>query len=248
MTMTFITRSCSILVGFGLAASSLTLTARVSRPAPRQWEEQGGGDAKQSSSDSEVKESSPKKKIAADPDSEPPPTPPRTFKGLGKEFLLDQEQILTSPARLRFSDAQWLVPLSGITAGLFVTDTEYSKHLSHSATTISHYNTVSNAGIGALIGGAGGMWLLGHVKHNEHWSETGFLAGEAAINSLVVVESLKYSLGRERPFQGNWTGPFFQGGTSFPSEHAAAAWSVAGVIAHEYPNPFMKIAAYGLAN
>jgi hypothetical protein len=92
------------------------------------------------------------------------------------------------------------------------------------------------------------MWVLGHVKHNEHWSETGFLAGEAALNSLVMVESLKYPLGRERPYQGNGTGPFFQGGTSFPSEHAAAAWSIAGVIAHEYPSPFVKIMVYGLAS
>jgi hypothetical protein len=241
-------RNCFILLAFGLAMLSLTLTARVSRPAPRQSEERGGREAKQSSSAGEVKEKSPKKKLATDPDSEPPPAPPRTFKELGKEFLLDQEQILTSPAKLRFSDTQWLVPLSGITAGLFVTDSDYSKHLSHSPTTISHYKTISDAGVGALIGGAGGMWLLGHVNHNEHWSETGFLAGEAALNSLVEVESLKYSLGRERPYQGNGTGPFFQGGTSFPSEHAAAAWSIAGVVAHEYPSPFVKIMAYGLAS
>jgi capsule assembly protein Wzi/PAP2 superfamily protein len=248
MTSIFIPRISFLLLAFGLAASSLTLTARVSRPAPRQSKERDCADAKQSSSAAEVKETSSKKKIATDPDSEPPSAPPRTIKGLGKEFLLDQEQIWTSPAKVRFSDVQWLVPLSGISAGLFVTDTDYSKHLSHSPTTISHYNTVSNAGIGALIGGAGGMWLLGHVKHNEHWSETGFLAGEAALNSLVMVESLKYSLGRDRPFQGNGTGPFFQGGTSFPSEHAAAAWSIAGVVAHEYPSPFMKIMAYGLAS
>lgn len=235
-----------IVLGFSSAASSLTLTARVSRSAPRQAAEQGGADTKQSSSAADVKPKGTEKTIAADPDS--PPPPPRGIKGLGKEFLLDQEQIWTSPAKLRFSDAQWLVPLSGIAAGLFVTDTDYSKHLSHRPSTISHYKTVSDAGIGALIGGAGGMWLLGHVKHNEHWSETGFLAGEAALNSLVAVESFKYSLGRERPFQGNGTGPFFQGGTSFPSEHAAAAWSIAGVVAHEYPNPFMKIMAYGLAS
>src|SRR5260370_1425260 len=85
--------------------------------------------------------------------------------------------------------------------------------------------------------------------HNEPWSETGFLAGEGALNSLVAVESFKYSLGRERPYQGDGSGPYFQsGGTSFPSEHAAAAWSVAGVIAHEYPGPFTKIMAYGLAS
>src|SRR5438552_590297 len=159
--------------------------------------------------------------------------------GLVKRFIGDQREIWTSPARLRFSDTDWLVPLSGITAGLFVTDRDFSKHLSQKPTTISHYKTVSNAGVAALVGGAGGMWVMGHVNHNQHWSETGFLAGEAALNSLVAVESFKYTLRRERPYQGDGSGPFFQsGGTSFPSEHAAAAWSVAGVIAHEYPGPF----------
>jgi membrane-associated phospholipid phosphatase len=140
------------------------------------------------------------------------------------------------------------VPLGGVTAGLFATDRDFSKHLSQNPSTISHYKTLSNGGVAALIGGAGGMWLLGHAKHNEHWSETGFLAGEAALNSLVVVEGMKYSLRRERPF-GAGSGSFFQsGGTSFPSEHSAAAWSVAGVIAHEYPGPLTKIMAYGLAS
>src|SRR6267143_5538368 len=74
------------------------------------------------------------------------------------------------------------------------------------------------------------------------------LCGEAALNSFVAVEGLKYSLRRERPFQGDGSGAFFQsGGVSFPSEHAAAAWSVAGVVAHEYPGTFTKIMAYGLA-
>src|SRR6266550_4733027 len=176
-------------------------------------------------------------------------TSQRMQAGLVGRFIGDQREIWTSPARLRFSDTEWLVPLSGVTAGLFVTDHDFSKHLSQKPTTISHYKTLSNAGVAALVGGAGGMWVIGHVNHNQHWSETGFLAGEAALNSLVAVESFKYTLRRERPYQGNGSGPFFQsGGTSFPSEHAAAAWSVAGVIAHEYPGPFTKIMAYGLAS
>src|SRR6266568_1782675 len=172
-----------------------------------------------------------------------------TRMGLVGRFVDDQRQIWTSPAKLRFSDTEWLVPLSGITAGLFVTDRDFSKHLSQNPTTISHYKTLSNAGVAALVGGAGGMWVLGHVKHNEHWSETGFLAGEAAVNSWVAVEGLKYSLRRERPYQGDGSGPFFQsGGTSFPSGHAATAWSIAGVVAHEYPGPLTKAMAYGLAS
>jgi hypothetical protein len=236
----------AIVLVFSCAALSLTLTAAVSRPAP-QAEEQRPVTPKQSNSDAEVKEMTTTKKIATGPEPESFEGSQRGFNALGKRFLVDQGQIWTSPAKIRFSDTQWLVPLSGITAGLFVTDSDFSSHLSHNPATISHYKTLSNAGVGALIGGAGGMWLLGHVSHNEHWSETGFLAGEAALNSLVVVEGFKYSLGRERPFQGNGSGNFFQGGTSFPSEHAAAAWSVAGVIAHEYPGFLTKLAVYGLA-
>jgi membrane-associated phospholipid phosphatase len=242
-------RMRAIVLAFSCAASSLMLAAPSSTPAFPQEQEQRAVDTKETSSDAEVNKVPSTKKISSGLEAEPFERSYRGFSGLGKRFLEDQEQILASPAKIRFSDAQWLVPLSGVTAGLFVTDASYSRHLSQNPTTISHYKTLSDAGVGALIGGAAGMWLLGHVKHNEHWSETGFLAGEAALNSLVTVESLKYSLRRERPFQGNGTGSFFQNsGTSFPSEHAAAAWSVAGVIAHEYPSPFMKIMAYGLAS
>src|SRR5713101_787966 len=238
-----------IVLAFSYAASSLTLTALSSMPAPPQAQEPRAVDAKESSSGAEINKMSPAKKTASALELEPFESSHRGFSGLGKRFLEDQEQIWTSPTKVRFTDTQWLVPLSGITAGLFVTDATYSRHLSQNPTTINHYKTLSNAGVGALIGGAGGMWLLGHVRHNEHWSETGFLAGEAALNSLVAVEAFKYSLRRERPYQGDGSGLFLQsGGTSFPSEHAAAAWSVAGVVAHEYPGPLMKIMAYGLAS
>src|SRR5216684_3840435 len=162
-------------------------------------------------------------------------------------FAEDQRRLWTSPERVRFSDAEWLIPAGGFAAALLVTDRDASLHLSRNPKTIHRYNTISNAGAGALIGSASGLWLLGHVRHDSHWSESGFLAGEAALNSLVMVEGLKYSLGRQRPFQGNGSGAFFQGGTSFPSEHAAAAWAVAGVLAHEYPGPLTKVLAYGLA-
>jgi membrane-associated phospholipid phosphatase len=227
---------------FGAALLFGVSTARVSSA-----QEQGAGPSK---SESEFANHKPSSEADATPEVNAVAKPSEgTRMGLVGRFLDDQRTIWSSPARIRFSDTEWLVPLSGITAGLFVTDRDFSKHLSQNPTTIRHYKTLSNAGIGALVGGAGGMWLLGHAKHNEHWSETGFLAGEATLNSLVMVESLKYSLRRARPFQGDGNGSFFQnGGTSFPSEHAAAAWSVAGVIAHEYPGPLTKIMAYGLAS
>lgn len=172
----------------------------------------------------------------------------RGLRGKGEDFLLDQEQIWTSPARIRLSDTEWLVPAAGLTAGLLATDRDFSLHLSHDPTKISHYKSYSNAGVGALVGSAAGMWVLSYPTHNAHWRETGLLAGQAAINSLIPIEVMKYSFGRERPFQDNGGGQFFRGGTSFPSEHTAAAWSVAGIIAHEYPGPLSKLLAYGFAS
>ena len=169
------------------------------------------------------------------------------LKRIARDLLSDQKDLWTSPARLRAADADWLVPLSGITAGLFTTDAEYSRSLSHYPATISRYNTLSNAGIAGLAGGAGAMWLFSYKNHNAHWRETGLLAGEATLNSFLMIEAMKYSFGRQRPNQGNGDGAFFSGGTSFPSEHAAAAWAMAGIFAHEYPGVLTKILAYGTA-
>ena len=160
----------------------------------------------------------------------------------------DQRSIWSSPTRMRFSDTTWLVPLAGITAGLFVTDRQYSASLNRNPATLSHYRTVSTAGVASLIGAAAGLYVFSYPTHNQHWRETGFLAGEAALNTLITTEALKYSWQRARPYQANGDGRFFAGGTSFPSEHAAVAWSIAGVIAHEYPGTLPKMLSYGMAS
>ena len=169
------------------------------------------------------------------------------FRGLGERFLLDQKEIWVSPTKLRFTDLGWIIPAGGVTSTLLFTDKDASGHVSRVPSTMSHYDNISNAGIAAMLGGAAGMWMLSYPKHNEHWRETGFLAGEAVLNSLVITETMKYSLGRQRPNEGNGSGPFFHGGVSFPSEHASAAFAAAGVIAHEYPGPLTRIGVYALA-
>ncbi|HEY6388617.1 MAG TPA: hypothetical protein VIX91_23305, partial [Candidatus Acidoferrum sp.] len=120
-----------IVLVLSWAASSLTLTAAVSLAAQPQAEDQRPVAAKQSSSETKLKELAAPKKAADDPDAEPVESSQPGFKGLGKRFLLDQEQIWTSPAKLRFSDAQWLVPLAGATTWLLQTDATYSRQLSH---------------------------------------------------------------------------------------------------------------------
>jgi hypothetical protein len=165
-----------------------------------------------------------------------------------KNIAEDQKALWIGPKSLRFVDADWLVPLGGAAAAMFATDSSYSRHLSNSPNRIKYSKDLSNYGIASMVGIGGGLYLWGHLTHDDHKIETGILAGEAAIDSLAPVFAMKYAFGRERPLQDNYRGRFGQGGVSFPSEHAAAAWSIASVIAHEYPGPLTSLFVYGLAS
>jgi membrane-associated phospholipid phosphatase len=181
------------------------------------------------------------------PDAPAPKDVQNRVATLPSALFHDQVGLWTSPAKARFSDATWLVPLGGFAAALLVTDSDVSRHLSNDPNTLTRYRHLSDYGAYSMVGGAGGLYLLGLLRHNQHQRETGFLSGEAAVDSLILVEGLKFATGRQRPLQGNGTGPFWSSGSSFPSEHAAATWSIAGIVAHEYPSPFMRFISYGMA-
>jgi membrane-associated phospholipid phosphatase len=164
-----------------------------------------------------------------------------------KNLVSDQNVIWTSPIRLRWADGTWLFPLAAVTGGFFATDRAVPPALSTDSKKLNHYSNFSNYGAYSLVGAGAGLYVWSKLSHDDHQRETGILAGEAAINSFAVDTTFKYAFGRERPNQGQGLGNFFQHGVSFPSDHSAVAWSIASVIAHEYPGPFTQIAAYGLA-
>jgi membrane-associated phospholipid phosphatase len=187
-----------------------------------------------------------------------PRTPPDPANGPGdyenslglplpKHIIKDQELIWASPAQVRLQDSIWLLPLGGLTAGLIATDRDISFHMSNNPQTQSRYVNLSNYGIAAFAGGTGALYLWGHFTHNDHARESGLLAGEAALDSLAVATAVEYATGRNRPFQGDHNGDFESGGDSFPSDHAAVAWSIASVLSHEYPGPLPQLFAYGAA-
>ena len=160
----------------------------------------------------------------------------------------DQTAMWTSPLRLQLADSEWLVPFGLVTGGLLATDSEFSKHLSNSPSRLKYSADFSNYGLYSMAGLAGGFYLWGHVTHDDHKRETGILAGEAAADSYVATTALEYAFGRQGPLTNDYRGNFFQGGRSMPSDHAAVAWSVASVVAHEYPGPLTSVLAYGLAS
>jgi len=157
----------------------------------------------------------------------------------------DQRDILTSPFRLQPRDARWLAPVAGITAGLFVTDPDSSFALQSSHPNL--LNKASDAGVAAAAGLAGAGYLWGRMVGNERARETGLLAGEAMLDVLPAQFGIQYGTARLRPNESHDQNVFFQGGTSFPSNHAALGFAFASVIAREYPNPAVQVGAYGLA-
>jgi membrane-associated phospholipid phosphatase len=165
-----------------------------------------------------------------------------------KHILLDQKAIWTSPAHLQLRDASWLVPLGGLTAGFLATDSPASLSLSNAPHRLDRMNRFSNYGLGALIGAGGGLYLWGRITGDEHKRETGVLTGEAVLSALAVSMLLQNLTRRERANVDNARGRLGEGGSSFPSDHAAAVWAVAGIIAHEYPGPLTKLLAYGTAS
>jgi len=210
----------AVVVGCSLIASAQTPADEKKPPAP-----------------------SPKPKVES-PELSPPPL---RLKSLPRNLFLDQKSFWSTPFHMSKAEWQWTVPLAFAGAGLLASDTAVERHVPTSSTTVSHAGTASNAGLAALVGAGAGMFLLGQVAHNDQQRETGLLSGEAGIDALLETTVFKYATGRDRPFVGDGRGRFFQGGDSFPSEHASVSWAIASVIAHEYPGPMTQLLVYGLA-
>jgi hypothetical protein len=176
-----------------------------------------------------------------------PGTDPENHLGLPlmKHLANDQWGFWSAPAHFRVKDLKWIAPFAGVTAGFVAGDSWISKQTPLSQ--VDRSKTFSNYATYSLIGAGAGSFVLGHLTGNDRMAETGLLSGEAAINSTAVSYFLKNVMQRPRPYLDNGNGTFFQGGSSFPSEHAAIAWSVASVLAHEYPGTLTKVLAYGLA-
>jgi hypothetical protein len=189
--------------------------------------------------------------IRDDPGVLPPGADPenRLFVPFVKHMAGDQMQFWGSAKELsKVGALKTFIPFAGFTGMLIASDSWISKQVPDKPNQLQRSKNISNYAVYSLIGAAGGSYLWGHMTHNDHLSEAGFLSGEAALNSTLVAYAFKGITQRPRPYQGNGNGTFFQGGTSFPSEHAAVAWSVATVMAHEYPGILTQIAAYGLAS
>jgi hypothetical protein len=185
------------------------------------------------------------------PHAAPSKPEPITLAGTPRRILLDQKAIWTSPLHIKPLDAMWLLPLAAVTGTMIGSDQHTMNSLIHINTNDqNHFKTFSDAGVGALGAIPASMYLWGLTKDAPQARETGLLSGEALVDSLAVSEAIQLVTLRDRPNVNNAKGNFFSSSpldSSFPSNHAAAAWAMASVVGDEYPGWLMRTAVYGLA-
>jgi membrane-associated phospholipid phosphatase len=168
------------------------------------------------------------------------------FKKTIRRFGKDHAEIYSAP--FHSSNLKWDALFLAGTGVLIATDRHASRALPGNQVDISR--NISTAGLYGTSAAAGALWLSGLATHNEHAREAGTLSVEAFANTVPVYAGLQVITGRERPSEGSGNGRFWRNNalnSSFPSGHALFTWSMASVIAHEYPRPWVKWLAYGTA-
>jgi membrane-associated phospholipid phosphatase len=173
-------------------------------------------------------------------------SPPSDLMLIIRRFPRDQVGIYSAP--FHPSNLKWDALFLAGTGILIATDKHATGAISSDHINISR--DISNVGFYGTSAAAGALWISGVVTHNDHARETGVISAEAIANAFPLFLVVRYSLGRQRPDEGNGHGLFFKNnayGSSFPSGHALFTWTMASVIAHEYPRPWVKWLAYGTA-
>ena len=158
----------------------------------------------------------------------------------------DELHIIKAPFSV--SAIKWDAMFLGATGILIANDESVLHQVSPSWHSTSL--NISNAGVYGLGAAAGGIFVTGLITHNEHATDTGIRSAEASVDSVILYAALKAVLARQRPYTGQGEGKFFSGNWtagSFPSGHATFAWTLAAVMAHEYPNWPMRLLLYGAA-
>jgi len=180
--------------------------------------------------------------LSADDPASEPSTRPSIFR----RALQDQKEIYSAPFHRK--NLKWDLVFLAATGGLISGDRHISGALSRDHVDVSQH--ISDIGLYSMTASVAGLWLSSLKTQDTHANETGILAAEAFGNTAAVVGLTQVIGGRERPTEGEGNGRFWQHnafGSSFPSAHSSFTWTMASVVAHEYPKPWVRWLVYGTA-
>ena len=186
-----------------------------------------------------------------------------TWRSLPGDFVHDQKDLWTFP--LRLAHGKYLLPTAlvvGGTAALIYADPHVMPYFRNNAKQWDGFTDVFDPMIttGEVILLPAGLLTAGYMRHDTREVNTAILAIEAYGDSVVINLAMKAVTRRQRPTDvppgGDFTGTFFNGGksplhgSSFPSGHSTAVWSVATVVAERYRHrhkPWVPVLAYTMA-
>ncbi len=161
--------------------------------------------------------------------------------------LQDQKQLYLAP--FKRSNLKWDALFLAGTGAFLATDRQFSRALPTSHLDLSR--NISNICLDSTAAALIGLWAYGIKTNNRHAKETGELELETLANTFLVYTPMQFAAGRERPEEGTGNGRFWiHGGfnTSFPAGHPMFTWTMASLVAHEYPRTWVKLLAYGAAS
>jgi membrane-associated phospholipid phosphatase len=182
-----------------------------------------------------------------------------SWRRLPRNFLQDQKDVWLFPLQLG-KGRHWAptIAVTGVTAGLIAADPHDTPYFRRTQQFEGFNDAFSgrNTSLGMAIVPAAFL-VVGHFRHDSYAEQTALLAGEAYADSAIVDIAMKVTTRRLRPSDiapnGNFSDTFFRKSvsgtsTSFPSGHAAAAFSIATVFAHRYrKHRWVPWVAYGAA-
>ena len=185
-----------------------------------------------------------------------------SWKTLPWNILRDEKYVFYSyPVSL--GHGQHLLPtfaVVGTTAGLIAADPPSMRYFGRTTDFNRFDETFNGAFTGAMEAAfPASLYIFGVVTHDNYAAKTALLAGEAYADSAIPHVLIKVVSRRIRPNAmppgSDYTHSFFRSsvtpfgkGSSFPSGHAAGAFSIATVIAHRYrDHKWVPWMAYGIA-
>ncbi len=184
-----------------------------------------------------------------------------TWRSLPMDFLHDQKQIWLFPTQLA-RGRHWVptLAIAGGTVGLLYADPHIMPYFAKHQTQLDDVNDVFDPLIatGEVIAIPASLLAAGYIRHDSYQTGTALLCAEAYGDSAIVDLAIKAVTRRERPsdvpLNTPFTDTFFSPnknpfkGSSFPSGHAAGAFSVATVVAVRYHrHRWVPWAVYGFA-
>jgi membrane-associated phospholipid phosphatase len=194
--------------------------------------------------------------LTADPAADPAPGDPQKSStsehqhGLiarsAGRLLKDQKGLYSAP--FKPGAIKWDLLFLASTGALIATDRQTSRALPTNH--LDLWRNMSNVSLISTGATLGSLWIYGIKTDNAHAKETGVMELTALSDTFLIYTPMQFIFGRERPEEATGNGRFFVNhniNTSFPGGHPMFTWTMATVVAHEYPKKWVQVLAYGAA-